>query len=317
MKNKKYVLLFSATLLAIAGIVLSKPLLIPSVTAVTLYEVEPKTVEDTITCTGRVEAAESKEVFTDLPCIAEMVSVKAGDMVEEGDVLFTVDVSATKEVIATAAGISPSLVPEQQIQKTITAPISGVVRTLNVAEGEAVDSETPCAVISSGNALQVKVTIHENNLKDIAVGQIATVSGTAFSKKGYAGTVSYIAPSARQQYSGTSSETVVDAIITLNERDESIKPGLSAKSKIRIGDAVERVVVPYEYVLQDDLNQEYVYVLENGYAVKRVIETGKEWTEGFEIESGLVSGERIIANPTDIQKPGERVTIGEEGGAHA
>ena len=51
--------------------------------------------------------------------------------------------------------------------------------------------------------------------------------------------------------------------------------------------------------------------------MKRVIETGKEWTEGFEIESGLVSGERIIANPTDIQKPGERVTIGEEGGAHA
>ncbi len=316
--KKTYGLLFTFTALAISGILISRPFLEKSAPAVTLYTVEARSAIDTVTCTGRIEAAESEDVYVEMPCIADTVPVQAGDTVKKGDILFTVDVAATKQVLASAGGISPALVPEQQIIKSVSAPVDGVVRMLNVAAGEAVDADTPCVVISSGDALQVKVTIHENNLRNVTLGQKATVSGTAFREEGYMGTVTYISPSARQQYSGTASETVVDAVISLSERDDSLKPGLSAKSRIEIGSAEECIIVPYEYVLQDEQNQEYVYLYQDGKAVKRIIQTEKEWNDGFEVTDGLSPGDTVIQNPADIERDGQAVTIaGEESVADA
>lgn len=316
--KKPYAVLFTITAVAIAGILLAKPLLIESAPSVTLYTVEPRSAEDTVTCTGRIETADSEDVYVKMSCIADSVAVEVGQAVEKGDTLFTVDVDATKQVIAAAAGVSPSMIPDQQIAKTVTAPVDGIVRTLNVAQGETVDADQPCAVISSSDALQVKVTIHESKIKDVAVGQTATVSGTALREDGYAGTVTYISPSARQQYTGTTSETVVDAVISLSERDDSLRPGLSAKSKIKIGSVADCIIVPYEYVLQDDLNQEYVYLYENGRAVKRVIQTGREWNDGFEVAEGLSAGDKVIQDPTRIEKDGQKVTAaGQEAGTDA
>lgn len=315
--KKTYALLFSLTAAAIAGILLAKPLLQKSALPVSVYMVEARSAEDTVTCTGRIEAADSEEVYVEMPCIAEDVLVKAGETIKKGDPLFTVDVNATREVIAASAGISPSLVPEQQIVKSVTAPIDGMVRALNVAEGETISTDSPCAVISSGDTVQVKVTIHESKLKDIAVGQAATVSGTAFREAEYAGTLTYISLSARQQYSGTNSETVVDAVITLSEWDDSLKPGLSAKSKIQIGSVEDCLVIPYEYVLQDERNQEYVFLYKNGRAVKQVIQTGREWNDGFEVTQGLSAGDRVIQNPSDIVKDGEMVSLAGEGNGDA
>ncbi len=311
--KKTYGLLFTFTALAISGILISRPLMEKSAPVVTLYTVEARSATDTVTCTGRIEAADSEDVYVEMPCIADTVSVQAGDAVQKGDILFTVDVAATKQVLASAGGISPALIPEQQIVKSVSAPVDGVIRTLNVAAGETVDADTPCVVISSSDALQVKVTIHENNLRDIVLGQRATVSGTAFREEGYAGTVTYISPSARQQYSGTTSETVVDAIISLLERDDSLKPGLSAKSRIEIGSVEECIIIPYEYVLQDEKNQEYVYLWQDGKAVKRVIQTAKEWNDGFEVTDGLYAGDCVIQNPGDIDRDGQTVVVSGEG----
>ncbi|MPN44067.1 hypothetical protein SDC9_191628 [bioreactor metagenome] len=161
--------------------------------------------------------------------------------------------------------------------------------------------------------MQVRISILEDNLKNIKIGQAATVNGTAFTKEGYDGTITYISPSARQQYSGTSSETVVDAIVTLSEKDDSLKPGLSAKAKIQVSDLVESIIVPYDYVMQDEENREYVYLYDNGIAVKRIIVTGREFYEGFQIESGLSAGDRVIQNPGDIKQEKEKVVLETEG----
>ena len=313
--KKLYALLFSLTIAAVAGILLARPLLYGSAPAVTLYTVETRSAEDTVTCTGRIAAAESQDVYVEMSCIAEEVLVEAGDTVKRGDTLFTVDVDATRQVLAAAAGISPSLVPSQQIIRSVAATADGTIRTLNVAEGEAVDTGVPCAVISSSDALQVKITINENKLREVAVGQPVMVSGAAFQEEEYRGTLTYISPSARQQYSGTNSETVVDAVVSLSETDESLEPGLSAKSQIQVGSATDCILIPYEYVLQDDLNQEYVYLYRDGKAVKQVIRTVREWNDGFEVGEGLAVGDRVIRNPSAVEKDGQRVAVEEQGAA--
>ncbi|MDD3692405.1 MAG: efflux RND transporter periplasmic adaptor subunit [Oscillospiraceae bacterium] len=306
---KRYVMLFTFTFLFITGILAYGRIRQTSVAKVAVYEVQPRLVEQTVTCTGRVEISESENVFVDIPCVVDKVHVKTGDKIKKGDVLFTVNISATKQVIADAAGISPSMVPDGQIKRDIKAPASGELCEVNVEPGGTVDIKSPCAVISSSDTLQVKVSIQESKLKNIKIGQNASVSGTAFAKDKYQGVVSYISSTARQQFNGVSSETVVDAIISLSEKDDSLKPGLSAKSKILIGSKPDSIVIPYEYVLQDNENREFVYLYENGRSVKRIVKTGMELNDGFEIVSGLSPGCLVIKNPEKIDKPGEIVRL--------
>lgn len=299
---KRYLMLFTFTLLFILGIMAYGQIRQASVAKVSVYEVQPRLVEQTVTCTGRIETSDSENVVVEIPCVADKVNVKIGDKVKKGDVLFTVNVNATKQVIADAAGISPSMVPDSEIKKNIKAPSSGEVSSINVTPGSTIDVKSPCAVISSSDTLQVKVSIQESKLKNIKIGQNASVSGTAFDKDKYAGVVSFISPTARQQYNGASSETVVDAIISLSEKDDSLKPGLSAKSKILIGRQHDSIVIPYEYVLQDDENREFVYLYENERSVKRIVKTGLELSDGFEIVSGLSPGCLVVKNPGQIEQ---------------
>ncbi|MDD2361768.1 MAG: efflux RND transporter periplasmic adaptor subunit [Oscillospiraceae bacterium] len=306
---KRYVMLITFTLVIIAGIIIFGKFQNPFGVEVGVYKVKTKLIEQTVTCTGRVEEAESEDVYVKIPCIVDNIYVKEGDKIEKGDLMFSVDVEATKQVISAASGISPALVPDEQIEKEITAPISGEVRSINISSGEIINTDSPCAVISSSDALQVKVAIQESRLKNIKLGQAATVSGTAFALNEYKGVVSYISPTARQQYVGTTTETVVDAIISLTEKDESLKPGLSAKSKILVGSCKDSIVIPYEYVMQDEFNNEYVYLYKDEYSVKCIIKTGKELGDGFEIISGLSPGDLVIINPDNIENEGEKVRL--------
>jgi multidrug efflux pump subunit AcrA (membrane-fusion protein) len=310
--KKYYAMLFTFTAIVIIGMQIVKQTIVQSYTDVTIFEVQAETVEETVTCTGKVETAEADNVYLDVPCVAGAVNVEAGDIVQEGDALFTVDVEATNEVLSSFGEVSTMIV-SSLITKTVTAPVSGTVSSLNVAEGELVSADTPCVVISSSDVLKVTVAIDENYLKNVQIGQTVFVSGTAFSKDSYMGTITDISSSARQKYTGTTSETVVDAVITLNETDESVKPGLTAKSTIHISEIPDCITIPYEYVLQDNNNCEFVYIYQNGRAVKRIIETGEEFYNGFEILSGLSAGENVITNPEDITKSGEIVTMHEEG----
>ena len=306
---KKYIALFAFTSIIIAGMLYFSARQSYPGTLVSVYEVRPTKVTQTVTCSGRIEAAESEDVYVDIPCVADRVFVSAGDEVKKGDTLFTVDVKATKQVIAAAAGVSSAMITDDRIKEKITSPVSGKIRSINVSPGKTVDSQSPCAMISSGDALLVKVAIQESKLKDIKVGQPAKISGIAFEKEEYSGVVSQIASSARQQYVGTITETVVDAVITLTEKDESLKPGLSAKSVIVVGEQQNCIVIPYEYVMQDEENKEYVYLYNDGYCIKRIIQTGKEFSGGYEILSGIAEGDRVIQNPDKITKQGERVRL--------
>jgi RND family efflux transporter MFP subunit len=203
------------------------------------------------------------------------------------------------------------MIKSKKINTEMVAPVSGIVTALNVTAGKASDFKKPCAVISSTDALQVKISIYEKYLKNVQVGQKALISGVAFAKSGYSGTLTYISPSARQQTSSSMSETVVDAVVTLNsdEIDESLRIGLTAKAKLYVSNSSSSLVVPYEYVQQDEENFEYVYVAENNKAVKRIITTGDELSNGFCILSGLAAGDKVIENPEDISGDGTPVTI--------
>lgn len=303
---KKYVWLTIATVLALTVVLTAGKLAGSDPVEVSVLTLQAKTVEKTVSCSGKIEAAESKKVYTDVSCVAGEVLVEAGQKVEKGDVLFTVDIDATKQVLATLGGVSADHVPDGEVRREITAPVSGVVTTLSAAEGEMTDSSKPCAVISPSDTLQVSVAIHERDIRDVQVGQTVKVSGVAFEKKSYTGTVKSIATTARQQLTGTVSSTVVDAVVELaaDQLDDSLRLGLTAKAQVVVSSSPDALVVPYAYVLEDEEENEYVYLYQDGRAVKRIVKTGDELAAGFQILEGLQAGDRVITNPDAIEEDG-------------
>ena len=108
---------------------------------------------------------------------------------------------------------------------------------------------------------------------------------------------------------GTHEETVVDVCASIDNLDEEVKAGYTINAKIVVEKEKEINVVPYEAVMQDENETEYVYVFANGMAVRKDIETGVELTDGVEVLSGVSQDEPIIFTPNKVKKDGTRVKI--------
>ena len=95
--------------------------------------------------------------------------------------------------------------------------------------------------------------------------------------------------------------------------DESLRLGLTARADVIVNSIPSALVIPYECIMQDEENREFVYVMEDGKAIKRLITTEGDMSEGCCVIAGLETGDQVIADPTAIEKEGERITTKEEG----
>ena len=305
---KKYVWLAIGTVISISLIFGVGAVVKQAPIQVSLFTAGLSTVEQTVVCTGKVEAADGREVYVDMPCVAGDVYVKEGDRVEQGDALFSVDEDATRQALSS---LSSSLTESVDVPNSpVTAPVSGVVVALNVRSGAVTDYTSPCAVIAQSEGVQITVAIRERYLPQVQEGQAVTITGVAFEKEMYRGTVLEIAASAHQEYIGTSSETVVDAVVALDDgtADDSLRVGLNARVRIVVDTQQDALVIPYDCVAQTEEGEEYVYVYQNdGTAVRQIIQSGASYADGILVVSGASAGDRLVRTPETLS--GTRVKV--------
>ena len=307
---KKYVILLTGTLLAIGAIWAIGMMVRPTVTTVKTVTLTEQTVRQTVDCIGRVELTDSHEVFAKIPCVAGEVYVSAGERVQAGDPLFAVDMTATQAVLSQMGGTVPDGVDGQTY--TVVANADGLLTELNVKTGDMVDPSSPCAVIAPGTGLQIAAVVRERDLRKVKVGQTVEVSGVGFEKSLYHGTVASMADTAHQQYIGTVNETVVDAVVLLNdgEADGSLRVGLGATVSIVVDTVEGAVLIPYECIAQNDEGDEYVYVCaDDGTAQRRTVRIKSEYADGALVVSGVAANDRLVCDPERLS--GETVAVAE------
>lgn len=277
----------------------------PTVTVKTVT-LTPQRVEQTVTCTGAVEAAESTGVFAPISCVLRDVTVAEGQRVKKGDVLATVDRDATRAMLSDPAQLMVlAAMPEE-----LTAPEDGIVVAVKGTSGTVLEMGVPCAVLALQSDLQVRIAIREKDLRVLKAGMPVRVTGDGFQKDIYAGTLTEIASAAR---SGSSFGTVVEGVVTLKEGeiDPSLRLGLTAKVAIVTSVTDGGVVVPYEAVLTQE-EQSYVYVLENGCARRRNVRVKSQLAQGVLLADGDLSDARVITQPGRIDQDGMAVAAAED-----
>lgn len=300
---KKYIILTAVTLILIVAVLSAGMLSEASVAEVSCRTLQHQEARQTVICTGHVETADSVSVNLSQLCFADTVYVKVGQKVTVGEPLFSVDTEGT------AAALTDHQISEEQrqpISSEVLCPVSGVISALNVRRGTVADTDEPCAVISGADILQVRIYVPEKSIRHLQIGQAVNVSGVGFREQEYPGRLIYIAPNATQQINGTSTQTVVEAIVLLDERyaDRSLRLGLTASAEIITQTEPDVLIAPYDCVVEEPDGTRYVYVAENGVATRRVLTVGREWSDGYEVLSGISAGERLITAPESITHNG-------------
>ena len=245
------------------------------------------------------------DVTSALPLVLSEFEVEEGDHVEVGDVIARVDRKASETFISSLGKVSQlaaataslstamSLIPEE-----ITADRSGTVIS-TAGAGAAVESGTSIATIAGTDSLVLTSAVSELNIARIHPGQPVEFTLSAYPDDVFTGTVSKIAGSARSQYSGAVLETVVDVLISPDTTDPRLRSGLTANVRFQLSDPRKICVLPYNAIGQDE-EGEYVYLLEDGAAVKHKIFTGAEFSDGTEVIKGATINDKVFLDPEDI-----------------
>ncbi|WHH59295.1 efflux RND transporter periplasmic adaptor subunit [Petroclostridium sp. X23] len=197
---------------------------------------------------------------------------------------------------------------KQQPDKVIS-PITGIVTALNVNKGTVASTTQPVITVSDMNNLQIQVDIEEYYVSRIREGQRVEITGEAFEGSSYSGIVEKVSPVAKEVSSGQSTSTVIEIIIDILDEDHLLKPGFSAQVKIITDTKDNTLILPYESIIQDENNNDIVFVIRNNRAYKRKIVTGAELELEIEVVSGLKEGEKVILNPSKEMEDGAKVRI--------
>ncbi len=298
-RSAPFAALFLTTTLLIGGLSIYRYIHQSAIPTVTTTMIAQQDVAQTVVCSGTVSVGEGVKVYAPIPCVVQTVAVSVGDRVKAGDVLVTMDSTATLAMAGkNAASLSGVFegIPTESL--TVTAPVDGVVNAVGVAAGDSLDTSSPCVVLSEHDDVVIAVTLRESVLPKVEVGQAVAVSGVAFDKAVYHGVITEIASSARSRVNGTSGETVVDAVVTLldGEADSSLLVGLTAKATVTVDTQQQVLVVPYECVVQDE-ETAAVFIAEGETVTRRTVVTGKETAEGMIVEKGVAAGDRLVVQP--------------------
>ena len=210
-------------------------------------------------------------------------------------------VQSTKATLDTQQLTQGDTISKIQAAKDgVKADFNGVVTEVEVVEGATVAAGTKMVTLANLDDVQVSVQVSKTDLPKIAVGQKVdiTVNG-----KEYKGEVTQISGSATKNANGVA---VVDTKIKVTNPDNEIILGVEANNKIHAEKADNTIVLPYEYVLTD-AEGDYVFVLENGTAVRKAVKIGISTSTDAQIVEGLSENDKVITTNLDTLTDGMAV----------
>jgi HlyD family secretion protein len=206
---------------------------------------------------------------------------------------------------------------------TYVSPIDGIVTSLRVEEGEVAivgtmnNPGTVLLTIADLSVMEVEVEVDETDVINVRLGQTARVKVDAFPEKVFTGKVTEIGSSALDRSSLSSSQESKNfkVVITLDETDQLLKPGLSASADIIVAEKKNVLAVPVAALVVREKDstaagdsekspgsaskkeEEGVFVVENSRARFQPVKKGIMGGMMIEVESGLSEGQEIVSGP--------------------
>ena len=191
----------------------------------------------------------------------------------------------------------------EQLDKTvIRSPISGRVTALHKELGEQVIQGTInvqgsiIMEISDMSAIDLEVEVNEIESARIRLDMEADVELEALTVTSFRGRVVEIGQSAYKPAGRDIS--VFKVKVELLDLDPAMKPGMTGRAEVEIARKTDVVHVPIQAIrTDDDTAEKFCFVVEDGRAVRTVVQTGLSNDAATEVTEGLTPEDRIITGP--------------------
>jgi membrane fusion protein, multidrug efflux system len=178
----------------------------------------------------------------------------------------------------------------------VRAPFTGLVAERLVSVGDYVTRGMKVAVVVRINPLRAQLTVPEQFISAVAVGQPIAFEVDAYPGRQFAATIRYVSPTLQADRRALTVEAAVP-----NPNNE-LKPGLFATAKVQQSKPTPAILVP-ETAVRASAGASRVYVVKGDYVEERVVTVGQSVDQSVEVTSGLAVGERVatanVAQLTD------------------
>lgn len=185
--------------------------------------------------------------------------------------------------------------------RTIRAPFSGILGITSVHLGARVNTDSVLTSLDDLSAVKIEFRLPETVFGQIGADQPVRASAAAFPGRFFTGAV--VAVDSRIDQ--TSRAFKVRA--RLPNDDRNLPAGMFMQLSLSIGE--RDAVVVTEEAIQVQGRDAFVFIAENGKAVRRRVTTGLRQDGMVEIETGVAEGEPVIARGIQSLRDGSPIEI--------
>lgn len=192
------------------------------------------------------------------------VHIKVGDTVTRKSTIFSLDdspLSLDLESIRLEREAAAKDLEDAKAQREnliVLAPCDGVVASLEVAEGDKIESGKLIGSILEGEDMKLTIAVDELDVVEVKVGQKVTITIDALSGSEFTGEVYKIAPVG----SNSGGVTTYDVELAFEAEGSGVRSGMNATGEIEIAATADTLYVPVEAIMT--INDTTYVMVEDG-----------------------------------------------------
>ena len=183
----------------------------------------------------------------------------------------------------------------------VVSPMPGYVSDRPADVGEYVSPQQKVATVVNLNPLRVRIDVPEQAIPQVRTGESVSVSVSGYPDRNFAGHVARVSPNVT-----TASRTLTVEADVENPKAE-LKPGQFATVRILLPQSAPAVLVP-QRALRTISGSTYVFVIKNGHAEQRLVQSGQTEGDLVELKSGVAADEVVATSNVDQLSDGAAVT---------
>jgi RND family efflux transporter MFP subunit len=294
----------------------------------------------TIDYTSTILAYEEVNLAPSTPGRVDKIYVEVGDRVQKGQKLFLMDrtqyyankiqlANLEKDLARLDTLLKVGSVKEQlydqtkaqyEVMKTnvefmeentqLEAPFSGIITGKYLEDGElysgapGMSGKAAVVTLMQINPVKIIISISEQYFPLIKNGMKVRVAADVYPDKTFEGTIFRVHPTIDAMSRSFRAE------VRISNGSELLRPGMFARAFIDMGQEEAFVVPASAVLLQEGTNERYIFVVENGVAVRKPVILGQRFDDRFEIAGGdLKEGDSLITDGQARLNNGQKVEI--------
>lgn len=264
-------------------------------------------------CARRGRKAEVKE----RPLPVEVMDATIGDIASSCEVLGTIAARKTADAFPETMGrITRIMVKEgssvfknsrimairnetigfEYEEGFIKSPITGSIAKVMVDVGSMVSPQTPVATVVDYSIVKVVFNVAETDIGCVSNKNTVSVESDALPEEMFTAKISEISPVIDEM------TRTVSVKATINNPERKLKPGMTARVRINLGEKSDVLIIPKDACLDG-----FVFVVMDSTAERRDVTVGIIGDKNIEIQKGLDEGEKIVVIGQERLAGGEKV----------